>query len=92
MRCHIVVGLVLLLGLCEVSSAEEETKKQQLLIRRWHSTSCFNQDFIDFYINEGEIDAQEARAQFKGDLDSRELHQFFIDIDKDNSRTVTLPE
>ena len=86
MRCHIVIGLV------KSPVPKRKPRNKKLLIRRWHSASCFKQDFIDFYINKGEIDAQEVRAQFKGDLDPWELHQFFIDVDKDNSRTVTLPE
>merc|ERR1712084_144137 len=53
----------------------------------------YKQDFIDFDLNkDNQIDAQEVRSQFKGDLDPRELHQFFIDVDKDSSGTVTLKE
>eukprot|EP00933_Yihiella_yeosuensis_P069012 TRINITY_DN75113_c0_g1_i2.p1 TRINITY_DN75113_c0_g1~~TRINITY_DN75113_c0_g1_i2.p1 ORF type:complete len:107 (-),score=31.75 TRINITY_DN75113_c0_g1_i2:80-400(-) len=53
----------------------------------------FKQDFLDFDSNkDGEIDAQEVRAQFKGDLEVKELHQFFIDVDKDKSGTLTLEE
>merc|ERR1719229_1477463 len=53
----------------------------------------YKQDFIDFDLNkDDQIDAQEVRSQFKGDLDPRELHQFFIDVDKDNTGTVTLQE
>ena len=53
----------------------------------------FTQDFIDFDLNKDDfIDAQEIRTQFKGDLDPKELHQFFLDVDKDMSGTVTLPE
>jgi Ca2+-binding EF-hand superfamily protein len=55
--------------------------------------SEFTQDFLDFDLNKDDfIDAQEIRTQFKGDLDPKELHQFFLDVDKDNSGTVTLPE
>mmetsp|Transcript_76073 Transcript_76073/g.215116 ORF Transcript_76073/g.215116 Transcript_76073/m.215116 type:complete len:100 (-) Transcript_76073:211-510(-) len=53
----------------------------------------YKQDFLDFDQNRDEqIDAQEVRAQFKGDLDPKELHQFFLDTDKDNSGTVTMKE
>merc|ERR1740116_629078 len=53
----------------------------------------YKQDFIEFDLNEdSQIDPQEVRAQFKGDLDPKELHQFFIDVDKDGSGTVTLKE
>merc|ERR1712061_110019 len=53
----------------------------------------YKQDFIDFDLNkDNQIDAQEVRSQFKGDLDPKELHQFFIDVDKDSSGTVTLQE
>merc|ERR1712048_1524187 len=53
----------------------------------------YKQDFVDFDLNQdNQIDAQEVRTQFKGDLDPKELHQFFIDVDKDGSGTVTLQE
>eukprot|EP00931_Biecheleriopsis_adriatica_P088329 TRINITY_DN62675_c0_g1_i1.p1 TRINITY_DN62675_c0_g1~~TRINITY_DN62675_c0_g1_i1.p1 ORF type:complete len:103 (-),score=31.80 TRINITY_DN62675_c0_g1_i1:152-460(-) len=56
-------------------------------------TAEYHQDFKDFDINtDGQIDAQEVRAQFKGELDAKELHQFFIDVDKDTSGTITLQE
>uniref|UniRef100_A0A7S2MHM8 EF-hand domain-containing protein n=2 Tax=Alexandrium andersonii TaxID=327968 RepID=A0A7S2MHM8_9DINO len=55
--------------------------------------SEYKQDFLDFDLNkDNQIDAQEVRSQFKGDLDPKELHQFFIDVDKDNTGTVTLQE
>mmetsp|Transcript_52030 Transcript_52030/g.114180 ORF Transcript_52030/g.114180 Transcript_52030/m.114180 type:complete len:88 (-) Transcript_52030:92-355(-) len=53
----------------------------------------YKQDFVDFDLNKDDlIDAQEIRTQFQGDLDPKELHQFFIDCDKDDSGTVTLQE
>merc|ERR1712032_1563296 len=53
----------------------------------------YKQDFIDFDLNQDNmIDAQEVRLQFKGDLDPRELQQFFLDVDKDSTGTVTLQE
>mmetsp|Transcript_36652 Transcript_36652/g.80319 ORF Transcript_36652/g.80319 Transcript_36652/m.80319 type:complete len:113 (+) Transcript_36652:104-442(+) len=53
----------------------------------------YKQDFLDFDLNkDNQIDAQEVRSQFKGDLDPKELHQFFIDVDKDSTGTVTLKE
>merc|ERR1719188_1148501 len=53
----------------------------------------YKQDFLDFDLNkDNQIDAQEVRSQFKGDLDPKELHQFFIDVDKDSTGTVTLQE
>merc|ERR1719420_1428659 len=53
----------------------------------------YKQDFIDFDLNKDQqIDAQEVRSQFKGDLDPKELHQFFLDVDKDGTGTVTLKE
>eukprot|EP00747_Dinoflagellata_sp_TGD_P114151 gnl/TRDRNA2_/TRDRNA2_171874_c0_seq3.p1 gnl/TRDRNA2_/TRDRNA2_171874_c0~~gnl/TRDRNA2_/TRDRNA2_171874_c0_seq3.p1 ORF type:complete len:195 (+),score=32.87 gnl/TRDRNA2_/TRDRNA2_171874_c0_seq3:63-647(+) len=56
-------------------------------------TAEYKQDFIDFDTNkDDQIDAQEVRSQFKGNLDPKELHQFFIDADKDGSGTVTLLE
>mmetsp|Transcript_62887 Transcript_62887/g.149920 ORF Transcript_62887/g.149920 Transcript_62887/m.149920 type:complete len:103 (-) Transcript_62887:59-367(-) len=55
--------------------------------------SEYRQDFLDFDTNkDGQIDAQEVRTQFKGDLDPKELHQFFIDVDKDSTGTVTMQE
>ncbi|CAJ1377968.1 unnamed protein product [Effrenium voratum] len=53
----------------------------------------FKQDFLEFDLNkDNQIDAQEVRAQFKGNLDAKELHQFFIDVDKDLSGTISLQE
>ena len=55
--------------------------------------SEFKQDFLEFDLNrDNQIDAQEVRAQFKGELDAKELHQFFIDVDKDASGTISLEE
>ncbi|CAE7694848.1 unnamed protein product [Symbiodinium sp. CCMP2592] len=51
------------------------------------------QDFLDFDLNKDkQIDAQEVRTQFKGELDPKELHQFFIDVDQDLSGTISLQE
>eukprot|EP00439_Symbiodinium_sp_Y106_P026825 s663_g3.t1 len=53
----------------------------------------FQQDFLDFDLNKDkQIDAQEVRTQFKGELDPKELHQFFIDVDQDLSGTISLQE
>ncbi|CAE8674812.1 unnamed protein product [Polarella glacialis] len=53
----------------------------------------FQQDFLDFDLNkDDQIDPQEVRQQFKGDLDAQELHQFFIDVDKDLSGAISLGE
>ena len=53
----------------------------------------FKQDFLDFDLNkDNQIDAQEVRAQFKGELDAKELHQFFLDVDKDLSGTISMDE
>ncbi|CAJ1377967.1 unnamed protein product [Effrenium voratum] len=53
----------------------------------------FKQDFLEFDLNkDNQIDAQEVRAQFKGNLDAKELHQFFIDVDKDLSGTISLQD
>merc|ERR550514_1230325 len=53
----------------------------------------YKQDFIDFDLNkDDQIDPQEIRAQFKGELDPKELYQFFQDVDKDDTGTVTLQE
>mmetsp|Transcript_95160 Transcript_95160/g.274011 ORF Transcript_95160/g.274011 Transcript_95160/m.274011 type:complete len:118 (-) Transcript_95160:312-665(-) len=56
-------------------------------------TSEWKQDFFEFDMNKDSlIDAQEVRANFHGELDPRELHKFFIDVDKDNTGTLTLQE
>lgn len=55
--------------------------------------SEFKQDFLEFDLNkDNQIDAQEVRAQFKGELDGKELHQFFVDVDRDLSGTISLEE
>merc|ERR1719271_2023703 len=93
MRRHAHLGLWLLLVLHSVASvgaaAETTTKK----VPTDSEMAEYKQDFIDFDLNrDDQIDAQEVRSQFKGDLDPKELHQFFIDVDKDNTGTVTLAE
>mmetsp|Transcript_15705 Transcript_15705/g.23914 ORF Transcript_15705/g.23914 Transcript_15705/m.23914 type:complete len:106 (-) Transcript_15705:143-460(-) len=76
--------LLLLLGCLAVSGAAADADDK---------IAEYKQDFMDFDLNkDDQIDVQEVRAQFKGDLDPKELHQFFIDCDKDNSGTVTLKE
>ena len=55
--------------------------------------SEFKQDFLEFDLNkDNQIDAQEVRSQFKGELDAKELHQFFIDVDQDLSGTISMQE
>merc|ERR1712196_99931 len=77
--------LMLLVG---VVAEEKEAKKPTD-----SELAEYKRDFIDFDLNkDNQIDAQEVRSQFKGDLDPKELHQFFIDVDKDSSGTVTLQE
>eukprot|EP00401_Gymnodinium_catenatum_P012298 CAMPEP_0117528760 /NCGR_PEP_ID=MMETSP0784-20121206/37483_1 /TAXON_ID=39447 /ORGANISM="" /LENGTH=104 /DNA_ID=CAMNT_0005325061 /DNA_START=70 /DNA_END=384 /DNA_ORIENTATION=- len=73
-----------------VAFCEEDTKKKQPTDAE---VAEYKQDFVDFDLNkDNKIDAQEVRSQFKGDLDPTELHQFFIDADKDSTGTVTLEE
>ncbi|CAK9063335.1 Hypothetical protein SCF082_LOCUS32813 [Durusdinium trenchii] len=79
-RCR-TWGIVSLLVWC-VSLAEENVLVAE-----------FKQDFLDFDLNkDNQIDAQEVRAQFKGELDAKELHQFFLDVDKDLSGTISMDE
>ena len=55
--------------------------------------SEFKQDFLEFDLNkDNQIDAQEVPSQFKGELDAKELHQFFIDVDQDLSGTISMHE
>eukprot|EP00918_Siedleckia_nematoides_P056646 GHVU01123538.1.p2 GENE.GHVU01123538.1~~GHVU01123538.1.p2 ORF type:complete len:173 (-),score=26.94 GHVU01123538.1:1219-1737(-) len=57
--------------------------------------SEFEEDFHHFDMNsDGLLDAQEIRAAFGeiGNLRPYELYQFFYDVDKDDSGTVTKPE
>ncbi|CAE7227456.1 unnamed protein product [Symbiodinium natans] len=69
-------------------SEAEEPKKATV-----QEAEEFQQDFLDFDLNKDQqIDAQEVRTQFKGELDSKELHQFFIDVDQDLSGTISLQE
>merc|ERR1712032_464790 len=86
------IELLLVFTLCcgPLAVAEEETTKKPPTETE---LSEYKQDFLDFDLDkDNQIDAQEVRSQFKGDLDPRELHQFFIDVDKDSSGTVTLKE
>ena len=73
----------------------------RMLLRLWMlwlarvqaDESEFKQDFLEFDLNkDNQIDAQEVRAQFKGELDAKELHQFFIDVDQDLSGTISMQE
>jgi len=53
----------------------------------------FRQDFKDFDLDSnGNIDPQEIRAQFKGDLDNEELFTFITDVDTDHDGLVKLQE
>mmetsp|Transcript_21182 Transcript_21182/g.54127 ORF Transcript_21182/g.54127 Transcript_21182/m.54127 type:complete len:107 (-) Transcript_21182:26-346(-) len=72
-----------------VATTAEDTKK----VPTTDELAEYKQDFLDFDLNkDDQIDGQEVRQQFKGDLDPKELHQFFIDVDKDSTGTVTLKE
>lgn len=76
--------------------------KKGMLLRLWvllwlarvqADDSEFKQDFLEFDLNkDNQIDAQEVRSQFKGELDAKELHQFFIDVDQDLSGTISMQE
>mmetsp|Transcript_87385 Transcript_87385/g.209042 ORF Transcript_87385/g.209042 Transcript_87385/m.209042 type:complete len:103 (-) Transcript_87385:40-348(-) len=71
------------------ASAQAEEAKQPTA----QQAEEFQQDFLDFDLNKDkQIDAQEVRTQFKGELDPKELHQFFIDVDQDLSGTISLQE
>eukprot|EP00930_Biecheleria_cincta_P097577 TRINITY_DN89282_c0_g1_i1.p3 TRINITY_DN89282_c0_g1~~TRINITY_DN89282_c0_g1_i1.p3 ORF type:complete len:113 (+),score=30.00 TRINITY_DN89282_c0_g1_i1:38-376(+) len=86
----LAIPLVLLLLYPFQSGAEEAAGKKEVTDAERNE---FTQDFLDFDLNKDNlIDAQEVRAQFKGELDQKELHQFFLDVDKDLSGTITLEE
>mmetsp|Transcript_3749 Transcript_3749/g.7270 ORF Transcript_3749/g.7270 Transcript_3749/m.7270 type:complete len:118 (+) Transcript_3749:3-356(+) len=86
-RATLAVCIALLLTSAAAAPAEEKKQPSEAEL------SEYKQDFVDFDVNkDNQIDAQEVRSQFKGDLDPRELHQFFIDVDKDQSGTLTLKE
>mmetsp|Transcript_47554 Transcript_47554/g.111209 ORF Transcript_47554/g.111209 Transcript_47554/m.111209 type:complete len:112 (+) Transcript_47554:66-401(+) len=83
-----VRSCLLALSLCLASQAADDSRKPTP-----SEAQEFQQDFLDFDVNKDEqIDAQEVRAQFKGELDAKELHQFFIDVDQDLSGTISLQE
>lgn len=42
--------------------------------------------------NDKQLDAQEVRLDFKGELAEQDMHAFFIDADTDMSGTVTMEE
>ena len=51
----------------------------------------FKQDFVNVdFSKDDNMDAEEVRAHFKGGIVDVELFQFFLDSDKDQSRTVSL--
>eukprot|EP00389_Voromonas_pontica_P001591 GDKH01002373.1.p1 GENE.GDKH01002373.1~~GDKH01002373.1.p1 ORF type:complete len:114 (-),score=24.95 GDKH01002373.1:487-828(-) len=53
----------------------------------------YEKDFRNFDKNsDGLIDAWEVRTAFKQGINSRELFQFFMDVDRDSSGAFTLPE
>merc|ERR1712232_1192249 len=93
MRYHRCMLLVLLLGFFGVADAQGNATASGKKAPTESEMAEYKQDFIDFDLNKDQqIDTQEVRSQFKGDLDPKELHQFFIDVDKDGSGTVTLEE
>lgn len=83
-------------------AAKVLTPVVRMLLRLWvllwlarvqADDSEFKQDFLEFDLNkDNQIDAQEVRSQFKGELDAKELHQFFIDVDQDLSGTISMQE
>mmetsp|Transcript_49646 Transcript_49646/g.98173 ORF Transcript_49646/g.98173 Transcript_49646/m.98173 type:complete len:114 (-) Transcript_49646:8-349(-) len=82
--CGTAAALALLLS---AALAADEPKPSEAELAE------YKQDFYDFDLNkDDQIDPQEVRMQFKGQLDPRELHQFFMDVDKDHTGTVTLQE
>uniref|UniRef100_A0A0G4G8P1 EF-hand domain-containing protein n=1 Tax=Chromera velia CCMP2878 TaxID=1169474 RepID=A0A0G4G8P1_9ALVE len=53
----------------------------------------YRKDFVDFDVNtDGHVDAQEIRAALAPNLSPKDLYQFFFDVDKDESGTVTMEE
>ncbi|CAE7216389.1 unnamed protein product [Symbiodinium necroappetens] len=77
------------------ASAQAEEAKQPTAqqAEEFQQAPSLLQDFLDFDLNKDkQIDAQEVRTQFKGELDPKELHQFFIDVDQDLSGTISLQE
>eukprot|EP00386_Alphamonas_edax_P010650 GDKI01034212.1.p1 GENE.GDKI01034212.1~~GDKI01034212.1.p1 ORF type:complete len:117 (+),score=35.35 GDKI01034212.1:2-352(+) len=53
----------------------------------------YRKDFVDFDLNgDGKIDAQEVRMNFKSELQPKELYKFFMDVDQDDSGTITMEE
>mmetsp|Transcript_74947 Transcript_74947/g.139856 ORF Transcript_74947/g.139856 Transcript_74947/m.139856 type:complete len:102 (+) Transcript_74947:90-395(+) len=87
LRAFTKASILILLFATSASAAASERKPTE------QELAEYKQDFLDFDANsDGQIDAQEVRKQFKGDLDPKELHQFFIDVDKDSTGTVTMQE
>eukprot|EP00928_Gymnodinium_smaydae_P078281 TRINITY_DN620_c0_g2_i2.p3 TRINITY_DN620_c0_g2~~TRINITY_DN620_c0_g2_i2.p3 ORF type:complete len:103 (-),score=38.81 TRINITY_DN620_c0_g2_i2:910-1218(-) len=83
--------LVLALGVFALFAQAADDKAKKVASDK--EMAEFKQDFIDFDLNkDNQIDAQEVRSQFKGDLDAKELHQFFSDVDKDGTGTLSLEE
>eukprot|EP00927_Polykrikos_kofoidii_P061003 TRINITY_DN55898_c0_g1_i1.p2 TRINITY_DN55898_c0_g1~~TRINITY_DN55898_c0_g1_i1.p2 ORF type:complete len:116 (+),score=26.75 TRINITY_DN55898_c0_g1_i1:79-426(+) len=53
----------------------------------------FKQDFVDVDFNRDNVmDAQEVRAHFKDGISNKELYEFFLDSDTDQSGSIDLQE
>merc|ERR1719428_644338 len=96
-RCFLLMGSALVLYFQQAAAGDAEAAVEQADAAKKEpgeqELAEYKQDFLDFDLNkDNQIDAQEVRSQFKGDLDPKELHQFFIDVDKDSTGTVTLAE
>merc|ERR1719217_510123 len=58
-----------------------------------HTVKTFQKDFLTLDTNKDELlDMQEMRMKFTSSLSPKELYVFFIDVDKDDSGTLTLKE
>lgn len=58
----------------------------------WPASVAPRVGFLLDACQDGQLDAQELRLQFKTELNAVELHRFFVDADTDGSGTVSLAE
>ena len=65
----------------------------QVFVNNYKAEEEFRQDFTDFDLNKDNmVDVQEVRSHFKNEVSEEELAQFWVDVDADNSGTLTWPE
>mmetsp|Transcript_64838 Transcript_64838/g.104764 ORF Transcript_64838/g.104764 Transcript_64838/m.104764 type:complete len:103 (-) Transcript_64838:67-375(-) len=82
-RSWLVVGCLLAVSVLGTSAKEASADQM----------ATFQKDFIQFDLNKDQqVDAQELRIAVGSDLDQSGLRRLFIDMDRDQSGTVTLEE